>query len=517
QVSTVSGNQTYTAVFSETIRTYVITWKDHDGTTLGTTNVAYGLMPAYQLPSNTTDKVYIGWTPQLDSVTGDKTYTAVLAEPGQTYTAIFENHDGTNLLTLEDLDAGVTPNYTGETPTKPSTAQYEYVFKGWSPALGSIIADTTYTAQFDEIERSYPITFKDADGTTLETLTLTFGTTPSFNLPADTAEWDYTGWDKAISVVDGETTYTALRTKKSYTISFNTNGGSNIQAITLEYGASLSKPANPSKEGNVAFGWFFDSELSDEVEFPLVVTESLTLHIRWFNYDVYLDQLRNLFGILEADPLEYIPEAMQPGGILTDSANLSLNFTSFVNTSSIPTGYGEQWHMVQENLSEAKLFTNIFNTLDLITPTVITLFDAYLVNNLEDEVNFVTTTNNYQIVIVTEGDLMFFTASYTANLPVFGSQTVSITLFLNSVESLRSSRIQIGSAAKARFDVGEDFMRIVTDFGTVRKFFFEIENNDNTVEGRLYETLQIEGLGGTSAVAEFVIENNLVIVSGNKA
>src|SRR5690606_29907432 len=142
-----------------------------------------------------------------------------------------------------------------------------------------IIADTTYTAQFDEIERSYQITFKDADGTTLETLTLTFGTTPSFNLPADTAEWDYTGWDKAISVVDGETTYTALRTKKSYTISFNTNGGSNIQAITLEYGASLSKPANPSEEGNVAFGWFFDSERSDEVEFPLVVTESLTLHI----------------------------------------------------------------------------------------------------------------------------------------------------------------------------------------------------------------------------------------------
>src|SRR5690606_37394228 len=201
--------QTYTAVFSETIRTYVITWKDVDGTTLGTTNVAYGSMPEYQLPANTQNKVYIGWSPQLETVTGEKTYTAVLAEPGQTYTAIFKNYDGTTLLTLEDLDAGVTPNYTLDTPTKPSTAQFEYIFTGWSPSLGSIIADTTYTAQFEESLRSYPITFKDADGTILETLNVSYGDLPSYDLPTDTAEWDYTAWDKEISSVDGETTYTA--------------------------------------------------------------------------------------------------------------------------------------------------------------------------------------------------------------------------------------------------------------------------------------------------------------------
>lgn len=46
------------------------------------------------------------------------------------------------------VDKGSTPVYVGDTPTKPEDSSYTYAFSGWSPAVGPIETDTTYTAQF---------------------------------------------------------------------------------------------------------------------------------------------------------------------------------------------------------------------------------------------------------------------------------------------------------------------------------------------------------------------------------
>ena len=63
---------------------------------------------------------------------------------------IFQKLNDTQLR-VDKVKYGETPAYTGETPTKASTAQYEYTFNGqWSPALAKVTCDATYTAQFTE-------------------------------------------------------------------------------------------------------------------------------------------------------------------------------------------------------------------------------------------------------------------------------------------------------------------------------------------------------------------------------
>ena len=53
----------------------------------------------------------------------------------------------------------------------------------------------------------------------------------------------------------GNKTYYAKWNVNQYTISFDTSGGSTIEAITLDYGSSITKPSNPTRSGYSFIGW----------------------------------------------------------------------------------------------------------------------------------------------------------------------------------------------------------------------------------------------------------------------
>lgn len=61
---------------------------------------------------------------------------------------------------------------------------------------------------------------------------------------------------------------------KSYTLTFVTNGGTEIAPITAEAGAAIEPPADPEKDGWVFDGWFTASDFSgEETEIPSVMPE----------------------------------------------------------------------------------------------------------------------------------------------------------------------------------------------------------------------------------------------------
>lgn len=145
----VVANRTVYAAYTATIRTYTVTWKNKDGTTLETdTNVPYGATPSYDGATPTQDgQESNGWNPAVSTVTGDITYTAVYLP---TYTATFvrASEDGGGTLYTVSVVEGQTPVYGGTTPTTTKGSATDYPFEGWSPALAPIYANTTYTAQF---------------------------------------------------------------------------------------------------------------------------------------------------------------------------------------------------------------------------------------------------------------------------------------------------------------------------------------------------------------------------------
>ncbi len=220
----VSSNTTYTAVYTATLRYYDVTWRDEDGTQLGTTNIVYGATPVYdgEPPTKATTAQYTydfaGWSPAIAQVTGDATYTATYTQTLRYYSVTWKDDNGITLGS-DTLPYGETPSR--DDPTKAATAQYTYTFAGWNPALATVTNDVTYTATYDATVNKYTITFKNYDGSTLQSGLVEYGTTPAYAgatpTKAATAQFDYTfaGWTPSIVAVTESASYTATYTATS--------------------------------------------------------------------------------------------------------------------------------------------------------------------------------------------------------------------------------------------------------------------------------------------------------------
>ena len=160
-VSAVTDAATYTAQFNSTIRTYAITWKNRNGSTLRVDQVAYDKIPEYD-PVPTCDPTesqvfeFRAWTPEITVVKGAKTYTADYTTSPRQYPVIWKNYDGNALKTIwhnygwEDIPAADT--YAGATPTRPTEKGKTYTFKGWSNPVSTVEGgDVTYTAQYSSV------------------------------------------------------------------------------------------------------------------------------------------------------------------------------------------------------------------------------------------------------------------------------------------------------------------------------------------------------------------------------
>ena len=70
--------------------------------------------------------------------------------------------------------------------------------------------------------------------------------------------------------------------KKTFEVSFHVNGGSAVETVKVINGKTVSKPADPSKEGNVFIGWYADEACTQLYGFGTdPVTADTTIYAKW--------------------------------------------------------------------------------------------------------------------------------------------------------------------------------------------------------------------------------------------
>ena len=104
---------------------------------------------------------------------------------------------------------------------------------------------------------SYTLTFDTNGGSAIAPITQDYGT--AITAPADPTKTGYTfaGWTPTIpATMPAENmTIKAKWTVNQYTLTFDTNGGSTIAPITQDYGTAITAPADPTKTGYTFAGW----------------------------------------------------------------------------------------------------------------------------------------------------------------------------------------------------------------------------------------------------------------------
>ena len=281
-ISSVVGTATYMAEFDSVINKYEVVFKDYDGSILkDAVQYDYGTSSASIVrpvkPTRHENAKYTytfkGWKPTLADVTEDAVYIAEYDSTIRGYQVVFAN--GNDELQSETVTYGEVPSYNGEVPTRQATVQWTYTFKGWNPAISSVVGAATYKAEFDSVVNRYGVVFKNYDGSILKAAVQYDYGTSSANIAKPTSPtrqenvkytYIFKGWKPTLADVTEDAVYIAEydSTIRNYTVTF-VNGSKEMQSGMVAYGAMPyyegETPAKALTDSStyVFSGW--DSEL----------------------------------------------------------------------------------------------------------------------------------------------------------------------------------------------------------------------------------------------------------------
>ena len=248
EIVTVTGNADYVAQFTRIVPTYQIRFLDWDSSVLQTMMVEEFETPKYTGQTPTrTGYTFTGWSPEITEATRNQDYTAQYQR--NSYLVRFLNWDRSVLQSSYYYYEDV-PTYTGATPTRTG-----YTFTGWNPTISAITADTDFVAQFSQ--NKYIVRFLDWNGDVLQTSSYNYGDVPSYTGEQPTREgYDFVGWNPSISSVTKNQDYTAHYTQKTYTIRFLNWDGTTLQSSSVAYGITPKyNGAEPERDGYTFIGW----------------------------------------------------------------------------------------------------------------------------------------------------------------------------------------------------------------------------------------------------------------------
>lgn len=314
---TVSDDLTITANFTSVVNEYTVTIQSNNadyGTVSPTTvlNVPYDTVIAVDGDEITIDGTTVTATPNEQTVqyvfsfgswtlpTGSKTGTNTVITAN--FAATLREYTVTWVIGQDSQDQ--TYQY-GQTPSHAAPQVPGYSFGGWTPEIVSVTGDATYTATLTPI--TYTITW-NANGGTVDPATSQGTVEDSIELPVPERDfYDFDGWftsaQGGIQIAGplhptSNATYYAHWTMRTYTVTFDGNGGtpgtassdgSEIMAVTMP-GAELT--------GKFLKGWFTSAEGGDRIGLEGSTyhpSEDITLYAQWSDTQVY-DYIVNFDG-----------------------------------------------------------------------------------------------------------------------------------------------------------------------------------------------------------------------------
>ena len=375
-----TGNKEYWAKWE--INQYTITFDTNGGSEIAPITQDYGT--EITAPDNPTRKGYTfkGWDKEIPETMPAENITVKAQWGINQYTITFDTNGGNEI-------APITQDYGTEITTPDNPTRKGYTFKGWDKEIPETMPAENITVKAQWEINQYTITFDTNGGSEIAPITQDYGT--KITAPDNPTRKGYTfkGWDKEIpETMPAENITVKAQWKiNQYTITFDTNGGSEIAPITQDYGTEITAPDNPTRKGYTFKGW--DKEIPETMP-----AENITITARWKDtekptgeiiigtnkWNEFLNKLT--FGIFFKDTQEVTINAVDNSGVvfvsylvtdkeLSEAELNSLVFRAYEEPFRIdPNGeYIVYVMLVDENINITYLRSDRI-TLDNIQPVI---------------------------------------------------------------------------------------------------------------------------------------------------
>ena len=311
-----------------TAPTYAVTLNTNGGTINNGNVTGYTYGVGATLPAaddmTYTGHTFKGWYDN-ENLTGFPVTAIGGAETGnKEYWAKWEINQYTVTVKPENGKADITITQDYGTPiTAPTLTREGYTFKGWDKEIPKTMPAENITVKAQWEINQYTIAFDTNGGSDIAPITQDYGT--EITAPDNPTRKGYTfkGWDKEIpETMPAENMTVKAQWKiNQYTITFDTNGGSEIAPITQDYGTEITAPDNPTRKGYTFKGW--DKEIPKTMP-----AENITITARWRDtekptgeiiigtnkWNEFLNELT--FGIFFKDTQEVTINAVDNSGVV---------------------------------------------------------------------------------------------------------------------------------------------------------------------------------------------------------
>ena len=364
------------------INQYTITFDTNGGSEIAPITQDYGT--EITAPDNPTRKGYTfkGWDKKIPKTMPAENITVKAQWEINQYTITFDTNGGSEI-------APITQDYGTEITAPDNPTRKGYTFKGWDKKIPKTMPAENITVKAQWEINQYTIAFDTNGGSEIAPITQDYGT--EITAPDNPTRKGYTfkGWDKEIpeTMPAENITVKAQWEINQYTITFDTNGGSEIAPITQDYGTEITAPDNPTRKAYTFKGW--DKEIPETMP-----AENITITARWKDtekptgeiiigtnkWNEFLNKLT--FGIFFKNTQEVTINAVDNSGVvfvsylvtdkeLSEAELNSLVFRAYEEPFSIdPNGeYIVYVMLVDENINITYLRSDRL-TLDNIQPVI---------------------------------------------------------------------------------------------------------------------------------------------------
>ena len=262
-----TGNKEYLAKWE--INQYTITFDTNGGSEIAPITQDYGT--EITVPADPTRKGYTfkGWDKEIPETMPAENITVKAQWGINQYTITFDTNGGNEI-------APITQDYGTEITTPDNPTRKGYTFKGWDKEIPKTMPAENMTVKAQWEINQYTITFDTNGGSEIAPITQDYGT--KITAPDNPTRKGYTfkGWDKEIpeTMPADNITVKAQWEINQYTITFDTNGGSEIAPITQDYGTEITAPDKPTRKGYTFKGW--DKEIPKTMP-----AENITVKAQW--------------------------------------------------------------------------------------------------------------------------------------------------------------------------------------------------------------------------------------------